>query len=195
MIFKNREIDLDHLPKIETTEFQQLAKSYLQVSYIGNAIFFFVLLMGIGVFSLTIGSSRGQMLVKGLLLLWLIWAAFSFILVKKGYDIRGYILREKDIIHRRGVIFKSLTTIPFNRVQHCEINQGPIQRLFNLHTLQIFTAGGSNSDLSIPGLLGETAQQIKEFIIKKTELKEAIVSSEDQVADIKEALENDEYRP
>ena len=40
--------------------------------------------------------------------------------------------------------------------------------MFDLHTLQVFTAGGSNSDLSIPGLKADTAARIKEFIIKKT---------------------------
>jgi uncharacterized membrane protein YdbT with pleckstrin-like domain len=89
-------------------------------------------------------------------------------LTKLGYNIRGYILRERDLLHRRGVIFKTITSIPFNRVQHCEVSQGPIQRFFGLNTLQVFTAGGSNSDLSIPGLKGEQAQKIKEFILKKT---------------------------
>jgi len=85
-----------------------------------------------------------------------------------GYKIRGYQLRDKDLVHRQGVIFKTTTTIPFNRVQHCEVSQGVVQRMFDLHTLQIFTAGGSNRDLSIPGLKADTAQRIKDFIINKT---------------------------
>ena len=84
------------------------------------------------------------------------------------------------MIHRKGVLFKSTTTIPFNRVQHCEISQGPIQRMFNLHTLEIFTAGGGKSDLAIPGLEGDTAQQIKEFIVKKTAIAEEETIQEEQ---------------
>jgi len=90
------------------------------------------------------------------------------------------------VIHRKGVLFKSTTTIPFNRVQHCEISQGPIQRMFNLHTLEIFTAGGGKSDLAIPGLEGDTAQQIKEFIVKKTAIaeEETILEEQDQTEDL-----------
>ena len=190
MIFKNQEIDLELLPKIEVANFQQLAKSYLQVSYIGTAIFFLILLTGIGIFTISVNSNTGQLIAGILSSIWLLWATISFVLVKKGYKIRGYILREKDIIHRQGVIFRSQTTIPFNRVQHCEISQGPIQRLFNLYTLQIFTAGGSNSDLSIPGLLGETAQQIKEFIIKRAALETESPNDDEQLGN-DEALEND----
>ena len=171
-MFENKEIDIQSLPDIESGAFQQLDRNYLKVSYIGNAIFFFILLM------ILIGANfmseiHTAPIVKwGLIAFWLFWLILSFAFIKMGYGIRGYVLRERDMVHRRGVIFRNLTTIPFNRVQHCEVSQGPIQRLFDLHTLQIFTAGGSNSDLSIPGLKGGTAQKIKEYIINKTGLGE-----------------------
>ncbi|MEO1438705.1 MAG: PH domain-containing protein [Bacteroidota bacterium] len=62
-------------------------------------------------------------------------------------------------------MFRKITTIPFNRVQHCEIKQGPIERLFNLKTLEVYTAGGATSDLKIPGLPDDRAQELKDFII------------------------------
>ncbi len=169
MVFENLEINTRELPAVETANYQQLSRSYLGVRYISNAIFFIILLMGVFVLYRETDISAYPALWYGLLTFWMFWFLVSLFLVKKGYDIRGYVLREHDIIHRKGVLVKSLTTVPFNRVQHCEISQGPIQRLFNLHTLEIFTAGGGKSDLSIPGLEGETAQQIKEFIVKKTE--------------------------
>lgn len=168
MIFENHEINIDALPKVETGTFQQLDENYLVVRYIGSFIFFLILGFGLimSYFLTDIKVVKG--LFWGLVGLWIIWAITSFVLTNLGYKIRGYILRDKDLVHRKGVIFKTLTTIPFNRVQHCEVSQGIIQRMFDLHTLQIFTAGGSNSDLSIPGLKADTAQRIKEFIINKT---------------------------
>jgi len=53
-------------------------------------------------------------------------------------------------------------------VQHCEIKAGPIQRFFKLKTLEIYTAGGNGSDLSIDGLRGDHAQVLKNYIIKTT---------------------------
>lgn len=168
MIFENSEINIAELPKLEEGEFVQLDINYLKVSYIGNAIFFSILLLGIIITYFTSKIDRYPWVMLGISTFWLVWLISSFVLTKMGYSIRGYKVREKDIIHRRGVIFKNITSIPFNRVQHCEISQGPIQRIFDLHTIQIFTAGGSTSDLSIPGLKGDTAQKIKDFIIKKT---------------------------
>ena len=77
-------------------------------------------------------------------------------------------MRSKDIVYRSGWLWRSTTTAPFNRVQHVMIDQGLIERQFQLSKLKIFTAGGSGSDLTIPGLNPETANTLKEFIVKKT---------------------------
>ena len=168
MLFENNEIDIGSLPKVELGTFQKLDSNYLVVSYIGSFIFFLMLGFGLIVAYFITDISDIPYLFLGLMVFWGLWTLTSFILTGLGFKMKGYILRDKDIVYRKGVIFKSLTTIPFNRVQHCEVSQGLIQRMFDLHTLQIFTAGGSNSDLSIPGLKADTAQRIKNFIINKT---------------------------
>ena len=168
MLFENHEIDIDALPKVETGNFLQLDENYLVVRYIGSFIFFMIIGFGLVMAYLLTDLSDNRNLFWGLVAGWILWATASFILTRMSYKIRGYQLRDKDLIHRQGVIFKTMTTIPFNRVQHCEVSQGVIQRMFDLHTLQIFTAGGSNSDLAIPGLKADTAQRIKDFIINKT---------------------------
>ena len=81
----------------------------------------------------------------------------------KGYHNMGYAVREKDILFKSGVIFKNTIVIPFNRVQHSEITQGPIDRWYGLYELNIYTAGGSGSDLNIPGLRQDNALKIKDF--------------------------------
>lgn len=166
MVFENLELDLEELPKVEALEFIALAKNYLKVAYISTTVLFGVLLIGglamiwyknLWSHSMFIGIAIG-----GLLSLYILF----MLLARAEYKIQGYALREKDVLYRSGVIFRSETVVPFNRVQHCEIKQGPIQRMFDLKTLEVFTAGGAKSDLRVPGLEAEMAQQLKEFIIK-----------------------------
>lgn len=57
--------------------------------------------------------------------------------------------------------------IPFNRMQHSEVLQGVIDRQFGLARLAVFTAGGSSSDLVIPGLEAEQAYRMREFLGEK----------------------------
>jgi len=166
MIFTNTAIDVSQLPQVQEVDYQALAPAWLKSSYIGTFIFFAFLLIPTLVLPIAQGDEHSFLYV--IPVVWFLWLLFSLWLTKKDYKIRGYALREKDIIYRKGVLFKSTIVIPFNRVQHVEVKQGPIERYFGLHTLAIYTAGGESSDLSIPGLSGETAQQMKEFIVQKT---------------------------
>ncbi len=98
--------------------------------------------------------------------------AFSFIAIPIAYRRRAYALRTRDIIYRKGWIFRSTTTVPFNRIQHTEVSQGPLERRFKLATLRIYTAGSSTSDLAIPGLDEEKAGELREFIANKAAVDE-----------------------
>lgn len=89
-----------------------------------------------------------------------------FVVQTLGFKRKGYAVREHDVNYRTGWFFRSTTSIPFNRIQHCELDRGPVERLFDLSTLKIFTAGGSGSDITIPGLKPEIAEQLRSFIIK-----------------------------
>lgn len=166
MIFENSQIQVSELPNAEGVDFQRLAPAYRTVEFIATGILFSVLLFGWAMFSL----------LNQLPVVWPVWAAlglwavlfsFSMYLSWKRWEVAGYALREHDIIHKHGVLFRTVTTIPFNRMQHCEISRGPVESAFGLATLRVFTAGGSSSDLSIEGLPVEEAQRIKEFITQK----------------------------
>ena len=168
MIFENLQVDIDSLPQVEEVHYQKLAPSYLKVSFISVSIFYLVLFIGMLSFFLFSTEIKHDFLYYLFPALWFASTAVGLYLVVVGYKIKGYALREKDIVYRKGVIVKSVTTIPFNRVQHCEIKQGPIERYFGLKSLALFTAGGQSSDLRIPGLLPNDAEQLKDFIIKTT---------------------------
>lgn len=86
-----------------------------------------------------------------------------------SFSYMSYAIRERDISYKSGWLWKSMTTIPFNRVQHCDIKQGILDRRFGLSKLTIYTAGGQNTDLEIPGLLPDTAEKLKAFILRSTE--------------------------
>ena len=172
MIFQNQQIDLSLLPSVNDLDFHKPAPAYLKVKLIGTAIFITIFLIP-AYFLAFHGPGENYVWVRFLLVgIWLVLLLFSLWLSWKGFHIQGHAIREKDVNYKKGVIFHSVTSIPFNRVQHCEIKQGPIARRFGLSTLEVFTAGGQSSDLSIPGITPEYAQQLKEYIMNKTSIEE-----------------------
>lgn len=166
MIFENTQVQINNLPAVKQVHFQQLDRAFLKVEYISSLIFFGFLFFVIFIFVM-LASSEVRWVKILVASLWLFWFMLSLLLVKKNYDIAGYAIRQHDIVHRKGVVFRNLTTIPFNRIQHCEISEGPVEKLFELSTLKVFTAGGATSDLAIGGIRKEEAQLIKEFITRK----------------------------
>jgi len=106
-----------------------------------------------------------------LLLYLLLVIVGAAILIWPGVSVprRGYALRDKASLFRKGVIWQSVTAIPFNRIQHVETSSTPLDRHFGLATLQLFTAGGSSGDLKIDGLGTDSAENLRVFILGRTE--------------------------
>lgn len=77
---------------------------------------------------------------------------------------RGYALEGDRLRVVRGLLFRSDTVVPFGRVQHIDVDRGPLERYFGLATITLHTAGTHNASVKLPGLLHETALAIREDI-------------------------------
>ncbi|MDH3648759.1 MAG: PH domain-containing protein [Saprospiraceae bacterium] len=167
-LFENNNLPTESLPQITRLEFQGIEKDYAKILYISNTIFFVAVLVAIIlVIMLELGFSHW--LSPTLILAWLALYLGSLWLSSISVAHKEYALRQKDISYKSGIFFRNWITVPFNRVQHCEISRGVLDNAFGLSVLRVFTAGGSGSDISIPGLKPETADRLKELIIAKIE--------------------------
>ncbi len=88
---------------------------------------------------------------------------WPYLSVKK----RGIAVRDKDVLYKSGLVVNRVTAIPFNRIQHVETKQGPLDRQFGTASLQIFTAGGSKGDLDIAGMERDRAEGLRSMILKR----------------------------
>lgn len=170
--FSNDQVDVSRLPSIDDVVLVPLHKDYLTAKVLGGVIFWLIfsgVALSVIFFNDQDYPSHFNYVVISLLALFII---LRFTLIIAGFHRKKYALRERDILYRTGLLWRSNTVIPFNRIQHAEVNQGPIERLFNLSMLRVFTAGGSSSDMVIPGLRPSEANHIKEFILKKAAIDE-----------------------
>lgn len=84
-------------------------------------------------------------------------------------------LDEREIRIRRGVLWRSVTSVPRNRVQHTDVSQGPLERAFDLATLVVYTAGTEHSSVSLGGLKHETALEVRDHLIQSGESQDDAV--------------------
>ncbi|HKK40727.1 MAG TPA: PH domain-containing protein [Cryomorphaceae bacterium] len=164
----NQEVNRTELPLIEEVSFQKHPIRYMSYRRLIAVIFWSIPILALGIPAI-IAPDIWMAYVGGVLV---VFIALTFISIPIGYRKRSYALRERDLTYKKGWIFSTMITIPFNRIQHTEISRGPIERKYELSTLKIYTAGGSTSDLSIPGLEAEEAEQLKEFVAKKAAIYE-----------------------
>lgn len=155
------------LPDITKIEFQRIDKSYFKVITINFFLFFIPFLVGLIVLHRFAFTEEVIEYIIFIYAFFFIFFGFIFVYLLLSFPLREYALREKDISYKRGLLVKKMTTVPFTRIQHVEIDEKPISRLFGLSSLSVYTAGDSSDDLEIKGIQRETALQIKEFISTK----------------------------
>lgn len=162
--FSNDGIDLNSLPQYQEVEFRSISPSYLTKVNISTSVFLLIILIGWGflVYNDVSPYYTGISLFATIL-----FFSFRFWNNYKLQQNYGYALREKDILYRRGFLFNSVTIIPFNRIQHVSVSRDVLDKFLEISSVQVFTAGGSGSDISIPGLKPGEALQLKEALAVK----------------------------
>ena len=67
---------------------------------------------------------------------------FAYVGIHLRYDTTWYVLTDRSLRIRRGIMTIHETTISFENVQNVEVRQGPLQRWFGIADVLVTTAGG-----------------------------------------------------
>jgi membrane protein YdbS with pleckstrin-like domain len=93
-------------------------------------------------------------------------AVLSFCWPAVRYRHISFRVDELGIRIRRGVFWRSETSVPKSRVQHTDVSRGPIERSLALATLIIHTAGTEQASVSLSGLPHDDAYRIRDFLLE-----------------------------
>lgn len=162
--FSNNSVNMNSLPQYEHVAFESVSKKYLVKTNLQILIFMLVVF---GIWSALLFYDANPYSMWLALFAIILFFAFRFwnnYMLQKNY---GYALREKDMLYRRGFMVSSTTVVPFNRIQHVSISRDVLDKFLNIASVQVFTAGGSGSDISIPGLNPQLAVQLKDALAVK----------------------------
>ena len=94
----------------------------------------------------------------------LLLLAWAILIPRRRYRSWGYRLDEDELHVQSGLWVRTRTIVPFARVQHIDVMQGPLERRFGVGTLILHTAGTRNSAVALPGLGFEEAGRIRDII-------------------------------
>lgn len=92
----------------------------------------------------------------------LLWALISPSL---AYARWRFSVDDELMLMRYGIIYHEEKAIPISRLQHVDLTRGPIERLFGLATLVVFTAGTEAASFRLPGLAVDRAHALRDQIL------------------------------
>ena len=97
----------------------------------------------------------------------LVWAWW---LIPRQVRSIGYAELEDDLLIRKGVLFRSLSVVPYGRMQYVDVQAGPLTRRAGIAQVQLHTASAS-SDASIPGLPESEAARLRDRLTEAGEAR------------------------
>ena len=87
------------------------------------------------------------------------WPAVRYRHIRYRLDAHGVTIR-------RGVVWRTVTSVPTSRVQHTDVSRGPLERCFDLATLVVHTAGTRDASVSLSGLGHRAALALRDRLME-----------------------------
>ncbi|MGO9028131.1 MAG: PH domain-containing protein [Acidimicrobiales bacterium] len=110
-------------------------------------------------------STPAGLIVGGAGVAVLVWAWFA---VGRNYRSWGYVERDDDLLVTHGAMFKSLTVVPYGRMQLVDVKAGPIERAFGVVNVKLHTAAAT-TDAKVCGLTPAVAEQLRDRLTARGE--------------------------
>ena len=132
---------------------------YLNILYKAFKAFWFLLFLFIQKFS-KISESTLLYIYMGVFALFVFFLIRAF-LIFKNFQFK---IENKHFMLQKGILKKTHTSIPFDRIQNINFKQNIIQQIIDVHEVNIETAGSSKAEISIKALSFKEASALKQAI-------------------------------
>ena len=103
------------------------------------------------------------------LFVWLVIMILVAIWIPAAFKALEYTIDDDGVKMSGGVVWKKFVTVPYSKITNVDITRGPLQRLFNIGTIHVQTAGaagkqGEKAELKLAGI--RDLEKVREVIIE-----------------------------
>ncbi|MFQ5799805.1 MAG: PH domain-containing protein [Bacteroidota bacterium] len=122
---------------------------------------------------------------------WIVVTVPILLWIPAFYTSLEYVIDSDTIKAKKGVFWKKRVTVPYTKITNTDITQGPVQRMFNIGTIHVQTAGaggaqGAHAELKLLGV--RDLDGLKDTIMEK--VRGPILSRREEVK--KEVVEEND---
>ncbi|WP_422774697.1 PH domain-containing protein [Plantactinospora sp. WMMC1484] len=144
-------------PWPETVRWQPVSPDLIKVEALRLGIGVLVVLAGLGL-GLALTGHWFFGLALGVVVLLTLWRLTVIVRAVRAW---GYAERDNDLLVRHGLLVRRLSIVPYARMQFVDVTAGPLERAFDLATVQLHTAAAA-SDARVPGLRPAEASRLRD---------------------------------
>lgn len=105
--------------------------------------------------------------VAGGIAVFALWAGWVTVRVVLAH---GWAERDDDLLVKRGRMWRSVTVVPYGRMQYVEVTAGPLARAFGIATVQLHTAS-PGTDASLAGVPADEAARLRDRLTSRGEAR------------------------
>lgn len=95
------------------------------------------------------------------------WSAWITVRIVQAH---GWAERDDDLLVKRGRLWRSVTVVPYGRMQYVEVTAGPLARAFGIATVQLHTAS-PGTDASLSGVPTDEAARLRDRLTSRGEAR------------------------
>lgn len=96
----------------------------------------------------------------------LVFVVQGLLLTPRRVRALGYLDGPEELTIASGILFRTVNTIPYGRVQSVKIDEGPVARRYGLAQLTLSTAAAGSTVL-LPGLPKEEAERLRQLLTER----------------------------
>ena len=110
-------------------------------------------------------TSRWVWIAAAVLLVAGLWGSW---IIYRQVTAHAWAEREDDLVVKKGRLWRSVTVVPYGRMQYVEVEAGPLARAFGIARVQLHTAS-PGTDASIAGVPESEAARLRDRLSSRGE--------------------------
>ena len=98
-----------------------------------------------------------------------LWGLWWILTTPRRTRALGYALESNHLMARRGIVFRSMSSMPYGRIQYVDVDSGPLERMCGVARLTVRTAGTTTGTMVLFGIPLNVAEELRADLVHRAD--------------------------
>ena len=98
-----------------------------------------------------------------------LWGLWWILTTPRRTRALGYALESNHLMARRGIVFRSMSSMPYGRIQYVDVESGPLERMCGVARLTVRTAGTTTGTMVLFGIPLNVAEELRADLVRRAD--------------------------